>query len=231
MVLKRLMAPGYWPIEKKTKKFVIDPVPGPHSKYTCIPVAVLLREVLHHARIMAEVKTIMNNSLVKIDGRVRKEPGFGMGIMDVLSIGDEHHRMIATKHGLKISRIDKKEAGIKLLRIDNKIIINKGKTQLNFHDGTNMLSEDNYKTGDVIVYDFNEKKIKGVIKLQKDTAVLVIKGNNIGSIGKVDDILVTRSSMENQVVVDLGERKVNLPKSYVFAVGSDKPVINLGEGA
>jgi len=230
MVMKRLMAPEFWPIERKTKKFVVEPLPGPYSKDSCLPLGVVLRDILHYARNMNEVKILLNQGAVKVNGIPRKEPGFGVGLMDVVGIGDEHYRMVPTKHGLRLRKIDKNESGIRLLRLQNKRVVKKGKVQLNFHDGRNILIEkNNYKTGDVFVFDFNESKIKNVISFEKGILAIVVRGNNIGSIGKIEDILVTKSPMENQVVIDLGMRKITLPKSYIFAVGKTEPVISLGE--
>ena len=41
--LKRQMAPTFWGITRKDKRFVITVRPGPHSKNFAIPTAVFLR--------------------------------------------------------------------------------------------------------------------------------------------------------------------------------------------
>ncbi|MFC2143717.1 30S ribosomal protein S4e, partial [Candidatus Aenigmatarchaeota archaeon] len=37
MTLKRLAAPRFWPIERKNKKYIISPKPGPFAKEDSIP--------------------------------------------------------------------------------------------------------------------------------------------------------------------------------------------------
>jgi small subunit ribosomal protein S4e len=230
MTMKRMMAPDFWPIQKKTKKFVVQLKPGPHNMQACMPLGVIIREILGYAKTMTEVRAILNAGHVRIDGVVRNERGFPVGLMDVLSIGDEHYRVAVGKRGLCLEKINSSEAGLKLLRIEDKKHVSGRRVQLNFHDGRNLLvAKDEYKTGDVVVFDLAKKSIKETLKLSKDSLALVIGGNNIGSMGKIEEIVVTKSSMPNKITVNLGERKIILPKNYIFVVGKSAPVVSLGE--
>ena len=67
------------------------------------------------------------------------------------------------------------------------------------------------------------------MKLEKGSTALITSGHNIGSVGKIIDIIVTRSSQPNQVVIELEDRKIPIPKDYVFVLGKEKTVIPLGE--
>lgn len=232
MSLKRLAAPGFWPVEKKTKKYVIKPMPGPHSKRKCMPLGLIIRDILKYARSGKEVDSILNNGYVRVDGKIRKKKNFSVGLMDVVTIGDECYRMIPTAKGLNIVKIDKTESRIKLLKILNKTCVRRGRMQLNLHDGKNIMIENgNYNTNDVIVFDFESRKINDVVKLEKGCRSIITGGRNMGSVVSVDDIIVTRSAMPNQVVVDMNGKKFVLPQHYVFPVGKDKPLINIGEAA
>ena len=109
-----------------------------------------------------------------------------------------------------------------------KTCVKKNKIQLHMHDGSNMLiDKNNYNTDDVIVFDIGTRKIKDVIKMEKGSKVLVISGNNMGTVGKLEEIITTKSSMPNKVVIDTGSRKIDLPKKCVFAVGRTEPVIHI----
>lgn len=228
MEMKRYAAPKFWPIERKTKKFVITPRPGAHPKSRSIPLGVVLRDMLHYAQTRKEVKEILNKDIVKVDGRIRKDHRFPVGLMDVISIGEEDYRVLPSKKGLYLKSINKEEARIKLSLIKNKKCV-KGKVQLNLHDGKNILVEkDDYKTGDVLLIDF-ERGIKEILKLEKGTTALITGGHNIGAVGNIADVIITKSPQPNQVSVVLGKKIVVVPKDYVFVVGKEKPVIELGD--
>lgn len=232
MVMKRLTAPMFWPIERKTKKYVADPRPGPHRKGASLPLVVVLRDVLKHAFNAREARSILNSGQVLVDGRPRKDTGFPVGLMDVITVGDENYRVLTDRHGLHLVPIDKKESGIKLLRLAGKGCVKKGKLQAHFHDGTNLLVDTKaYRTGDVIVFDIPGKKVKDLIKLEKNARVLVVGGNNMGVLGTVENIIVTKGSKRNEVIVDIGKRKIALPHDYVFAIGKHEPIIKIGEGS
>ncbi len=228
-VLKRFAAPEFWPVEKKTKKFVIGPKPGPHAKSECIPTGLIIRDILKYSRNSRETSALLKKGIVKVDQRVRNEPGFPVGLMDIFSLGNEHYRIIPSKKGLKLSKIGENEANTKLCRIEDKKCIGK-KVQLNLHDGRNMLvDKDDYKTGDTLVINLEKNAIKDVIRMKKGSLGMIVSGRNAGMLGKIDDIIITRSQQPNKVVMKIDDKPYEVSKDYVFVVGHDKPVINLGE--
>ena len=224
--LKRLAAPNFWPIEMKTKKYVAKPRPGPHSIKVSMPLALVIRDVLGYAETLKEVDSILNKGIVKVDWSTRKDHGFPVGLMDIIEVGDEIYRVLAGKKGIYRKWIEKKEA-FKLARIENKTSVRGGKTQLNLHDGRNIIVEkDDYKTGDVIEMS-SDRKIRNVFKFEKDSAVLIANGKNTGSLATLKKIVVTRSAQPNIAVVSIEGKEVPVPDHYLFVVGKDKPVISL----
>lgn len=226
--LKRLIAPKFWPIERKTKKYVISPKPGSHSLAKCLPLGLIIRDILGHAETLREAKIILNNGEVNVDGRIRKKHDFPVGLMDILSIGDEHYRILANKKGLYLKNISENEAKIKMLRIRNKTAVRKG-IQLNFHDGTNKILDSKgagYKTGDTVLFNTENKNIEKVIRFDKGNLGMIVEGKNVGIVGKIRKITVTKSSKPNMVTIDAKE-KIVVPKDFVFIIGEEKSLIDV----
>jgi small subunit ribosomal protein S4e len=194
-----------------------------------MPLGVVIRDALGYARGMEETRQILVAGNAKVDGVVRRNRGFPVGLMDVLSFGEDNYRVIIGRKGLEIRKIKAAEAGIKLLRVNDKTQIRGKKMQINFHDGRNLNSSGSFRTGDVAVYDIASGTIKETIRMEKGAAVLIIGGKSMGSVGKIEEIIVTRSSMPNQVVVSIDEKTIRLPKDYVFVLGRPEPAISLGE--
>ncbi|MBI5061716.1 MAG: 30S ribosomal protein S4e [Candidatus Aenigmarchaeota archaeon] len=227
-IMKRLASPRFWPIQRKVKKFVVTPRAGPYAKSDCLPLGVIVRDVLKCAENMKEVKAILNRGLVKVDGRVRRDYRFPVGLMDVVFIGDEGFRMVSSKRGLMLKELQNAEAGIKLLKVTNKRHLRGRKIQINFHDGRNFLvQKDEYKTGDVIVFDLNENKIRNSFRYKRGALVLITGGRNKGTLGEIEEIVNARGLRANKVVVKAGGRKIEIDKRYIFVVGQDRPAISL----
>lgn len=226
MIMKRTTMPSFWPVERKTKKFVVGPMPGPHSKNKCISLGVVLRDVLKLAENMKEAKKILNSSLVKVDGVVRKDRRFPVGLMDVVAVGSEYYRILPGKKGLYLHRMSEDERRIKLSKVINKTCIS-GKYQLNLHDGKNMIAGNDCRTGDVLVIDTDSNEIKQVLNFRKGSVALITGGSNAGSTGKIEEIIVARSSQPNQIVIKSQNERLIVPAGYVYVVGIDKPVISL----
>ncbi len=223
--LKRLNAPKSWPIKKKEAIWIIRPNPGAHELANSIPLTIALRDLLKHAKTTREVKHIVYNKEVLIDGKRRKDLAYPVGLMDVISIPEikENHRLLFNKKG-KISavKIDDKESKIKVCKIRQKKL-SKGKTQLNTTDGRNILVEkDTYKVGDSVVIEFEKQKIIQHLKLEKGALIYLTGGKHIGSVGKIETIdnkKIIFKTKENDVYETL--------KKFAFVIGEEKAVITI----
>ncbi|HDD45885.1 MAG TPA: 30S ribosomal protein S4e, partial [Candidatus Aenigmarchaeota archaeon] len=86
MYLKRYLIPKYWRVAKKAYKWAVRPSPGPHPIDRCIPLLVLVRDVLGIAENAKEAKKIIKKGELMIDGVIRKDHRFPVGLMDVVAI-------------------------------------------------------------------------------------------------------------------------------------------------
>lgn len=230
--LKRLLVPRFWKVPKKINTWAVSPRPGPHPKFESIPLQVILRDILKVAETGKEAKTIIKKGEIFVDGRARKDHAFGVGLMDAIAIPKikKYFRIVPTDKGLILKEISEKESKTKLCRIEDKTILKKGKVQLNFHDGRNLLvSKDIYKTGDSLLLELPEQKIAQHVKLENGSMVLIIKGKKSGKLVEVKEILVSRSKEPNRVICKLDNQSIEVLKDYVFVVGKDKPLVTVSE--
>ena len=54
--LKRLLAPSFWRVPKKEKKWVVTPHAGPHPKLQSIPLSIILTHITNVADTTTEAK-------------------------------------------------------------------------------------------------------------------------------------------------------------------------------
>ena len=175
--LKRLAMPRSWPLPRKTSVWVTRPMPGAHSLEHCMPVSLVIRDVLGLAKTSREVRFILHNELAKIDGRIVKDTRRGVGLMDVLSLGDEHYRCVLDHNGrLRYRTISAEEAAWKVCRIEGKTTIKGGQTQLNLHDGRNIIVDDpsQYNTGDSLKLGLPEQTIVDHIRFGEGTRCYLV---------------------------------------------------------
>ncbi|MCC7551800.1 MAG: 30S ribosomal protein S4e [Methanobacterium sp.] len=232
--LKRFKSPEHWPIHPKEFKWTVKPSPGPHSIEGSLPLLVVVRDILQIADNAREARIIINNGEVLVDGRIHKDYKFPVGFMDVIQIPktEKAYRVLPDERGqLMLHPIEKANTGFKLCKIQDKTTLKGGKTQLNLHDGRNYLTEDNYKTGDVLVVNIPEQEIKDHIKFEDGTIGIITGGKHIGERGTVKEINITSGPMPNTVLIETKEKTFQTLQDYVFVLGKDKPVISLPGGA
>lgn len=230
--LSRLMAPRSWPIARKTTKWIARPMPGAHKLERGMPLEMILKDILKYAKLRKEVKGILNAGHVRVNGIVRKEIRFIVGLMDVISIEKtkENYRILFDKKGkFKLLPISNTEVEIQVLRINRKNIIKGGKVQLTFHNGRTILVESSLKcnVGESAVFDLKNKKIKDLLTLCKGALVYFIKGEHVGSIAKIRDILQGTFSRRPEFICELDDKIINVLKENVIVIGKDKPIIKL----
>ena len=226
--LKRLVAPRSWSIARKEKTWTTKPMPGKHSLKGAIPISTILRDYLNVCDNNREAKIIINDGAVMIDQRIVRKPKTAVGLMDVISIPlmKMHVRTMLDDHGrIRFVPIKATEAKWKLLRVEDKTTVKGGKTQLNLHDGTNFLSEERVKTGDVIQVSLPSFKIKKILEFKKGAKTLITGGAHVGSISEIKGLEVTRSTKPNLVIY----KDFQTIKSYSFVVGDKKAMNALPE--
>lgn len=229
--LKRLAAPRAWRIPRKEKKWTVKTAPGPHRIEKSIPLLLVLRDLLNHARTSREARKIINGGKVMVDKKVREDYKFPVGLMDVLEIPESKERWIVLfdKHGkIKLNKLTIKRAKNKLCKLLNKTIVKGGKVQLNLHDGRNILidpKDDIYKTKDSLLIDLKKKSIVGHVPFKEGSKALVTGGKHISKIAEIKEFRVNRGPGANTVVLKDGEEEFETIEDYVFVVGEEKLAI------
>ena len=228
--LKRQMAPQFWGITRKDKRFVVTVKPGPHKKHYSVPTAVFLRDTIKVVTSLREAKAAIYSGKVKIDGVVRKSLHHAIGLMDVVELENtpDIYRMVPSEGKiLSPIKINDSEKTKKIARVTSKTTINKGKTQIGFHDGRSIISDEKVSIGDTCLIQVPEQKILQVIKLEAGCQGLVTRGINAGQIGKVEAIEEGTFILQKRVLLVLGDRKIEIPADIIMAVGKEEPIIQL----
>jgi small subunit ribosomal protein S4e len=232
--LKRLRTPKFWQVKKKEKKWTVRPRPGPHKMFESIPLLVLVRDILNVADKGKEARKIIKSREILVDGKARRDYKYPVGLMDVVSIPKlgKHYRAVPSKRGLGIIEIPKAEVGKKICRINDKKILRGNRTQLNCHDGRNIVSTDkgkDYKTGDSVLIELPSQKIIEYIELGKGSLVLITKGKNAGMLASVKKLskATVKEPAKAACVMEGEKEETDVDKNYVFVVGQKKPLIKV----
>lgn len=229
---KRLNTPDSWRIAKKAKKFVIKTAPGPHSA-TAMPMAVWLRDHMGIALNLKEVKKILHERAVIVNGKPCSDPKQGIGVFDIISIPKEgkHYRVLLNKKGDFVSiEISEDAAKTRLCKIRNCTTVKGGKTQLNLRYGANILADPVYKPKDSVVLSLEQENLFAIVDhfpFAEGNAAMVIGGRHSGKVGRITEIAITPGSIPNRVVLEDRETKTvfDTIEDYVFMVGREEPVV------
>jgi len=229
--VKRQLAPSFWKIRRKQGQFVVRTRPGPHPKVICYPLGILLRDVLKVGQSMDEVKRILNDGKVAVDGVVRRSTGWPVGLMDIIELIplSQSFRLVPKDRNLlvPVPLSKQSEKSLKLVRVTLRKTIKGKKTQYGFHDGKTLIANEQYSVGDSCLIDLSNKEVKSHMKLEKGSIVLVTKGENAGATGKIEEIREGLFSLPKRTVVSFGDRSVELPVQMVMSVGVEEPIIQV----
>ena len=239
--LKRKPAPKLWPIHRKEAVWTVMPQPGPHSVSSSLPLALVVRDMLGFAKTGKEAKNIISNGKILVDGKVRRDERFLVGLMDVVSVVDakKSYRVLPSGKGLFLHPIDSDEAAFKLYRIEDKTVVKGGRMRLDFHDGANLLVEadntqnaDVYNTLDVLKLSVPDRELVGHIKSAVGVPAIVIGGKNIGKSGKVTTIEKKSDKKRRDLLVtlkDVNGEQFQTILDFVFILGDAETSISLAE--
>ena len=228
--LKRQMAPMFWRINRKDKRFVITVRPGSHPKNNSIPSAVLLRDTLNTVKTLREAKSSIYNGKVKVDGIIQKSLHHSIGLMDVVElegVADVYRLVPKNGHILMPLKIDPAEKSKKLVKVKSKTTNKGGKMQLGFHDGRTIITDVDVSINDVCLLQIPEQKILDVIKFEKNSQVIITRGTNAGRVGTINEIKDGTFTLPKRISLLIDDKTVEIPANITMVIGKEKPVIQI----
>jgi small subunit ribosomal protein S4e len=222
--LKRIASPRTWTIDRKGGIFTTRPKPGAHKYENGLALGTVLRDFLGLAKTTSEVKKLLNNNQILIDGKARKDHKFIIGLFDVLTIESikKSYRLYFDRKGrIIIKEISTEEASFKPCKIVGKTVLSGGKIQYHLHDGKNVLTDVKAKVGDTLLLTFPKLEVKEVLPLQKGATIYLTKGKHSGDVGQFKEI------KKEEVIYVVDKTEIETAKEYLFVIGKDKAMITI----
>eukprot|EP01121_Diplochlamys_sp_Union-15-3_P017675 TRINITY_DN6273_c0_g1_i1.p1 TRINITY_DN6273_c0_g1~~TRINITY_DN6273_c0_g1_i1.p1 ORF type:complete len:281 (+),score=57.07 TRINITY_DN6273_c0_g1_i1:127-843(+) len=211
------------------------PSAGPHKTRECLPLVILLRNRLKYALTRREACIILSHREVKVDGKVRIDPNFPAGFMDVINVDatEENFRLLYdTKGRFVIHRISPEESTFKLAKVKKIAVGPKSIPYLATHDGrTIRYPHPHIKQNDTVKIDIKTGKITGHTKFLVGQLSMTTGGANTGRVGKITNI---DKRLGGETIVHVKDSKGHdwsTLISNVFVIGEgDESLVSLPAG-
>ncbi len=187
------------PLPRKGTKYLARA--ADHSR-DAVPIVIALRDMLKFATTAREVREMIKQKLLKINGRTVIDLHESIQLFNLLEADKQYKLTLAPQGKFVFKELKKPED--RLAKIVGKRLVTKGKIQLNLHDGTNVLTSDKSISVGGSVYLDEKNRVKSYVPLEKGRDVFVISGKHQGKIGKitnVDNGEVTIQSLEATTVL------------------------------
>lgn len=228
--LKRQMAPLFWGITRKDKRFVVTVRPGPHSRHHSIPSAVFLRDTMGVVATMREAKAAIYGGGVMVDGVKRRSLHHGIGLMDIVELQNmpDAYRLVPSNGTLlKPIVAAEQERDKKLCRVNSKTTTRGQRTQLGLHDGRSLITDAEASVGDTLLLQVPEQKILDVVPLTAGCRAMVIRGTNAGQTGIIQEVREGTFVLPKMAVMTLEDKTIQIPTEIIMVVGREAPAIQI----
>lgn len=196
------------PIERKGTKYVARAL---GSLDNSVPAVIAVRDMLHLAKTTKEVKEMIKNKALKINGREVKDHRESIYLFNLFE-ADKIYNLTLLPTGRFVLE-ESKHKNERICKVIGKKNVSGNRIQINCHDGSNILSKEKIKNSDTIYLD-NSGKITKVVSLEKGKDCFVISGKYAGQKGKVNSL------DDGKITVHLHDSKnsVSLDKKGVVAL-------------
>ena len=214
MHIKRKTIGSFWPVAKTGEKYLAVPS---HEQRNAIPLILAMRDVLKLVKTKKELKKILNEKQIMINGRTVKEVNYPLMLYDSLTLPSIKKYYKVTMKGRRFDMIEVSEekASTKTYRVMNKRLLENKKLQVNFSQGKNMITNEKLQTGEFVVIDNKTNKILKVVALKKDVEVLVVAGKHTGKSGKIKDMVEQGKEKVAVIKTQNGEINANIKNIFV----------------
>jgi len=224
--LKRLAAPRHWMLSKLGGIFAPRPSSGPHKLRECLPLTILLRNRLKYALTAREVTQILMGRHVKVDGKVRIDPTFPAGFMDVINIEktEENFRLLYNVKGkFALHKIGVEEANFKLLKVKSLITGKGGIPVVTTHDGRCIrYPHPDIRVHDSIKLNLKTNKIEETLKFNVGSLVMIVGGRNLGRVGQLKNVEKHDGSDNIVHIEDVAKNSFTTRIDNIFVIGQGR---------
>jgi len=224
--LKRLNAPKHWMLDKLGGVFAPRPSSGPHKLRECLPLMLIVRNRLKYALNCRETSMVLMGRFVKVDGKVRTDPCYPAGFMDVVTIEKtkEIFRLLYNVKGkFSLHRIKEDESDFKLCKVKKSQIGPKGVPFIVTHDGrTIRYPHPDIKVNDTVKVSISSGKVSERIPFGVGNLVMITGGRNLGRVGILKNIEKHPGSHTIVYVEDLAHRSFATRLDNLFTIGHGK---------
>ncbi len=190
MHTKRQTISKLWPVPRKSRTtYVVKPN---FSQEEGLPVLIILRDILKVASNRKEVKQIIHEKNLLMNGKPVVDDKNSAVLFDTLTFvpNKKSYRLeLNTNQKFELVEIKESEAGKKVSKIVNKTILKGKKVQLNLGDGRNILSSEKCNVNDSVVLNFHNKKVEKILPMKEKSKVFISEGKHIGVKGVIEKLL------------------------------------------
>lgn len=233
---KRLAASKSWGLDKNGGKFAIRMLPGAHNKNMCIPLKYIIMRLLKLAKTSKEVRYILSNNMVLVNGKVANVHKSPVGLFDVVSIPktNEHYRIFFNiKKKFCVKKIPSSEAKYRLTKVVRMEIDKDNVPYVRTLDGYNFPYVNmDISIHDTVKVDIESNRIVEAIKFDVDKIGFVFNGKNKGRIGVITRV---EKKIDNKVyvyMIDANNREFTVLDYTTMVIGDKDSIrISLDEGA
>ena len=169
------------PIQRKGTKYIARTLGYLNNS---VSVVIAIRDMLKLARNLKELKGMIKDKLIKLNGKPVHDFRQSIRLFNILE-ADKPYVLSVSPTGRYI--FEETKAKERLCKVIGKKLLSKKRIQFNMNDGTNIISKDKINVGDSLYFDF-EGKVKKHISLEKGKEVFVFAGKYIGQSGKIESI-------------------------------------------
>lgn len=195
------------PLPRKGTTYVVR---SKGSLKNSVPIVVAIRDMLKLAKTTREVKSMIHNKLLKINDCDVKDFREPIYVLNILKADKNYFLTILPTGRFVFEETTSKDRPCKII---NKKMLKQNKTQINFHDGSNILTTDKFNTQDTVYLDFQGKQTK-YVSIEKGKSFLVISGKYLGKKGKIESV----DGSKLHVKIDNVVREIVLDKRGVIVL-------------
>lgn len=193
------------PLARKGTKYVAR---AARNSSNSVPLVIAIRDMLKLANTSKEVKGMIHNKKLKINGKIAKTLTDPITLFSRIE-ADKNYLLTILPTG-RFSFVETKDQERKL-KITGKRLVRGKKLQYSLHDGTTVMSEKEFAVGDTLIIN-DENKITKHISFDKGKEIFAFKGSYIGRQGKVQNI------SGDKVTVKFDKEEAVIERSQVIAI-------------